>query len=232
MTEIHFCLRLFRYAVAGNAHGGIRNSFAFFAGKAGKMKKLSVLAAIIAAALLLYSCSIFISTKSLTDSGDYPDIFDDKYDLEISRDQRGVFPEDINGAEDCDFDFQYTDTLVAADYVIFLRCKYSESDFLAEKERVSAVSVDSLDEKRSVGIYEDTENFKYPAYVLAADISLGRYHYALFDADNLEVVYVDMSNQFNSAMINFDKKYLPDYFCSDELEDTFGYNLLVGVEKK
>lgn len=110
------------------------------------MKKASVLAAIIAAALLLCSCSIFISTKSLTDSGDYPDIFDDKYDLEISRDQRGVFPEDINGAEDCDFDFQYTDTLVAADYVIFLRCKYSESDFLAEKERVSAVSVDSLDE--------------------------------------------------------------------------------------
>ena len=68
--------------------------------------------------------------------------------------------------------------------------------------------------------------------MLAADTSLGRYHYALFDADNLEVVYVDMSNQFNSAMINFDKKYLPDYFCSDELEDTFGYNLLVGVEKK
>lgn len=119
MTEARFCLRIFSHSAAGKAHGGTRNSFAFLAGKAGEMKKLSVFAAIIAAVLLLCSCSIFISTKSLTDSGDYPDIFDDKYDLEISRDQRGVFPEDTDGAEDRDFDFRYTDTLVAADYVIF-----------------------------------------------------------------------------------------------------------------
>lgn len=87
---------------------------------------------------------------------------------------------------------------------IYLECKYSEEDYLAEKERLKNVK----NEEMGKTVQSSEEDFAYPG-VYAMLNSESCYEYVLFLEEEQKIIYVYLQGLVDRRELKFSEKYLP-----------------------
>lgn len=112
-----------------------------------------------------------------------------------------LFPDSLDGYVEADYHQGLKEGIFDTDGYIFLEVKYNDSDFEAEKTRISSVSNDveaytdqenHHHEAETKSVRYDTSTYNYPAYV-ANDGNGDAYEYALIDEPNDTIIYAALS---------------------------------------
>ncbi len=129
-----------------------------------------------------------------------------------------LFPDDTDKAEEAEFYYEYKTGLLDTDGSFFLTCVYSDEDFEAEVDRISAVTctIDAQDIHSTKAVEYDEDMYNYPAYI-AIDGYTHNYEYALIDDDNNRIIYVLLGYPDPNEL----KEY-SDYLKSDLSEYDLG----------
>lgn len=154
---------------------------------------LSIIFLIISIILGSIYCTKIHNEETYTDLDNYY-----KYMQEIRKDEKAhttlaVFPPLLYEveAEVLDFKYMKAERFMDNPYFFYIECKYNEKNYKRELERV-----DKLIARK----YLLESNSKYDIYI-TRNTGYKTYEYALFDKDNLKVIYV-----FNQVYTNRDLK--------------------------
>ena len=120
-----------------------------------------------------------------------------------------AFPNEISKENMEEYIYSYHEYLFDAKCQIYLKCFYDEEEYIKEVDRLSNLEVET-----SWGMVNksqlDTENYKYPAYVLSNGLDK-TYEYVLMDDLNREIYYI-LLHDIPKRKVKFEKELLPlDY---------------------
>ena len=166
------------------------------------MKKILYSILIITITIVLSSCSRLIQKEDdITKYGEF-------FGRAGSISEYLVFPKQIpESATNITYKSLWNDiSLIDPTIQIYLEYELNEEDYAAEIQRISEARL----EEGIYQVWEDKENFIYPAYV-ATDGYSNEYEYVLMDDENHRLIYVYLWHELR-VNIKFNKKYLPDYF--------------------
>ena len=120
-----------------------------------------------------------------------------------------AFPNEISKENMEEYIYSYHEYLFDAKCQIYLKCFYDEEEYIKEVDRLSNLEVET-----SWGMVNksqlDTENYKYPAYVLSNGLDK-TYEYVLMNDLNREIYYI-LLHDIPKRKVKFEEELLPlDY---------------------
>lgn len=148
--------------------------------------------------------------KKSHDVKDYHEIF------ELQLGSSGgliVFPEELSeGMSEIYFSYYFRDTWNIPTVSIFLQGTYTEEEYAKEVARLENTRKVYGGTERIL-LRDEEGKYPYPAYIAVENRSHG-YEYALLTGDN-QITYI-FTVFFDREDVEFDTKYLPDDFMTDE----------------
>ena len=164
-----------------------------------KAVKVAVIVISVLAAYELLKWVLLIGGMIIIETLPSNDVYLDTYNkAEIVEQYRGdidsslfLFPDDLSKAESSSFEGKLHTGLFDTDGYLCLICRYSESEYAAEVERLASTSCSLTYEGHEIvkNVYLDETSYRLPAYV-AVDGFDYSYEYAMCDDERCEITYM------------------------------------------
>lgn len=159
------------------------------------------------------------------DPGDYQEIFELRMGISAGL---IVFPEELaEGMTDVTFSYYYRDTWNTPTVSIFLQGTYTPEEYAAEVARLENIRKVNGDTER-VLLRDESGKYPYPTYI-AMENYAHQYEYAMLTGEN-QITYI-YTSWFDTEDVEFDKKYLPDDFMTEEGRE-FGSGYCIYVKQQ
>ena len=177
------------------------------------MKKYLKLGLVVAACALILFVLVLVRLLFLPTASDTKKIEDyGQFELYNNYEMRSdllAFPDEILKETMEEYIYSYHEYLFDAKCQIYLKCSYDEEEYKKEVDRLAGLEVETSWGKVNKSQL-DTENYKYPAYVLSNGLDK-TYEYVLMDDSNQEIYYI-LLHDIPKRKMKFEEELLPlDY---------------------
>lgn len=139
--------------------------------------------------------------------------YDEIFELTCLHSGLQIFPDSISeSAADVNFKFSFADKWNEPQTLIYLQYNLPQNEYENELARLDSVYLHSDDVDKYL-LYDECENYKYPAYVAIGGLQ-NIYEYVLLSGDN-QLTYIYLSNLEANNLENINE-YLPYDFDKTE----------------